>query len=155
MIESDWMNWRNKWAFWATVAAVLALVSVPSYTWVSALNDYRRFLSGWEPAPLKHTGTTFTPHGGRGEGLPTLTSVEFRHRAPKAKSVELVGDFNAWRPGLLRMNRGGDGVWSVSIPVVEGRHKYLFLVDGEPKIDERAQTTDGPQGRRVSVRVVR
>ncbi|MCR4295345.1 MAG: glycogen-binding domain-containing protein, partial [Elusimicrobia bacterium] len=136
-------------------AAVLALVSVPSYTWVSALNDYRRFLSGWEPAPLKNTGTTFTPHEDGGESLPTLTSVEFRHRAPKAKSVELVGDFNAWRTGLLRMTRGGDGVWTVSIPVVEGRHKYLFLVDGEPKVDARAQTTDGPQGRRVSVRIVK
>ena len=53
MIESKWMNWRNKWAFWATVAAVLALVSVPSIEWVSALNDYRRFLAGWQGAPLK------------------------------------------------------------------------------------------------------
>lgn len=146
------MNWRNKWAFWATVAAVLALISVPSFTWVSALNDYRRFLSGWEPAPLKNTATGYTPHGGG--GVLSLTSVEFRHKAPKAKSVDLVGDFNAWKPGLLKMTRDG-GVWTISIPVREGRHKYLFLVDGEPKVDERAETADGPQGRRVSVRTVK
>lgn len=147
------MNWRSKWTFWATVAAVLALVSVPSFTWVSALNDYRRFLSGWEPAPLKTTGTSYTPHGGG--AVPSLTSVEFRHKAPKAKSVELVGDFNAWKPGLLKMTRGGDGVWTISIPVREGRHKYLFLVDGDPKVDEKADTADGPQGRRVSIRTVK
>lgn len=154
MIESARMNWRNRWTFWATVAAVLALVSVPSITWVSALNDYRRFLSGWEPAPLKPTGTTFTPQDAGGS-VPSLTPVEFRHKAPKAKSVELVGDFNGWKPGLLKMSRSGDGTWTVSIPVLEGRHKYLFLVDGEPAIDEKAETTDGPHGRRVSVRTVK
>jgi len=151
MIESARMNWRSKWTFWGTVALVLALISVPSIEWVSALNDYRRFLSGWDPAPLKSSGTSYTPHGG-GPAEPALTSFEFRHKAPKAKAVELVGDFNAWKPGLLHMTRGGDGVWTISIPVLEGRHKYLFLVDGEPKVDERAETTDGPQGRRVSVR---
>lgn len=144
------MNWRSKWAFWGTVGAVLALISIPSVTWVSELNDYRRFLAGWEPTPLKTTATTYTPHDGG--ATPSLISVEFRHKAPKAKVVELVGDFNAWKPGLLKMNRGADGVWAISLPVREGRHKYLFLVDGEPTVDERADTADGPQGRRVAVR---
>jgi len=148
------MNWRSKWTFWATVIGVIALISIPSIEWVSALGEYRRFLNGWEPAPLKSTGTSYTPHGG-GRIEPALTSVEFRHKAPKAKSVELVGDFNAWKSGLLKMSRESGGVWTISIPVFEGRHKYLFLVDGEPRVDERADTTDGPQGRRVSVRNVK
>ena len=148
------MNWRSKWAFWALVAAVLALLTIPSYQWVSALNDYRRFLSGWEPAPLRPTATSFTPHGG-GRAEPALTSVEFRHKAPKAKSVELVGDFNAWKAGLLKMKRGSGGVWTLVVPLHPGRHKYLYLDDGEPKVDERAETADGPHGRRVSVKVVK
>ena len=148
------MNWRSKWAFWATVAAVLALISVPSVEWISALNDYRRFLSGWEPAPLKPVASGFTPHA-KTRVEPALVAYEFRHRAPKARSVELVGDFNAWKPGLLRMSRDEDGVWTLSVPVAEGRHKYLFLVDGEPKIDENADTSDGPEGRRVSVRRIK
>ena len=148
------MNWRSKWAFWGAVAAVLALVSIPSVEWISALSEYRRFLSGWEPSTIKPTSTSFTPR----ESKPleaSLVAYEFRHKAPKAKSVELVGDFNAWKPGLLKMSRGGDGVWTLSLPVLEGRHKYLFLVDGEPKIDERADTGDGPEGRRVSVRTIK
>ncbi len=150
------MHWRSRWAFWATVVIVLALVSVPSMELFSSLGDYRRFLLGWEPTPLKTTSTSFTPHGSsRLIEEPALRPVEFRHKAPKAKSVEVVGDFNAWKSGLLKMSRGGDGVWSAVLPVPEGRHKYLFLVDGEPKVDERADTADGPQGRRVSVRIVK
>jgi 1,4-alpha-glucan branching enzyme len=133
---------------------MIALISIPSIEWLSALDDYRRFLSGWDPAPLKSGATSFTPHGG-GRTETALASVEFRHRAPKAKSVELVGDFNAWKSGLLAMSRGGGGMWSISIPVLEGRHKYLFLVDGVPEVDSFADTTDGPQGRRVSVKNVK
>ena len=150
------MHWRSRWAFWATVAAVLTLVSVPSVELFSSLGDYRRFLLGWEPTPIRATSTSFTPHGSpRSIEETALRPVEFRHKAPKAKSVELVGDFNAWKSGLLKMSRGDDGTWSAVIPVPEGRHKYLFLVDGEPKVDERAETTDGPQGRRVSLRMVK
>ncbi len=147
------MRWRSKWTFWATVTAVLALVSLPSIEWLSAMSEYRSFLSGWQPVPLRPSATTFTPHAGGRESA--LIAVEFRHRAPKAKSVELVGDFNAWKPGLLKMAKGGDGVWTLSLPVIEGRHKYLFLVDGEPKVDEKADTAEGPEGRRVSARTVR
>lgn len=148
------MRWRSKWTFWATALAVLALISVPSIEWVSALQEYRSFLSDWDPAPLKPSATSFTPHGGA-KPAPSLTPVEFRHKAPKAKSVELVGDFNAWKPGLLKMTRNSDGVWTVSVPVLAGRHKYLYLVDGEPRVDARADTADGPEGRRVSVRTVK
>jgi hypothetical protein len=144
------MPWRNPWTFWGAVALVLTLVSVPSIEWVSALSEYGRFLSGWDPAPLKPTRLNYHPHAG-GEGGIRLKTAEFRHRAPKAKSVELVGDFNAWKPGLLKMTRAGEGWWRLSVPVPEGRRKYLYLVDGEPEVDAKAPTTDGPEGRRVSV----
>jgi hypothetical protein len=28
------------------------------------------------------------------------------------------------------MNRGKDGTWSVQVSLPQGRHEYLFLVDG-------------------------
>lgn len=150
------MNWRNPWAFWGATALVLALVSVPSAEWLSAAAAYARFVRGWDPAPLKPAPTSFTPHShGRADDPPALKPVEFRHRAPKAKSVELVGDFNAWKPGLLRLTRGGDGWWGIVVPVPEGRRKYLFLVDGRPEVDAKAPTGEGPEGRRVSLKEVR
>jgi len=148
------MNWRSRWTFWAAVTAVLALVSVPSIEWAASLSAYARFLAAWEPAPLKPSGTSFTPHEPRGGDL-ALKPAEFRLKAPKARSVELVGDFNAWKPGLLALRREDGGWWSISVPVPAGRRRYLYLVDGEPRVDPRADTADGPEGRRVSVRTVK
>ena len=149
------MNWRNRWTFWGLVVVVLSLVSIPSVEWISAFRAYSRLAGGWEPAPLKPTRTTFVPHDDRAQPAPALKPVEFRCKAPKAKSVELVGDFNAWKPGLLKMRRGDAGVWTFVLPVRPGRHKYLFLVDGTPQVDPSAETADGPQGRRVSLRSVK
>jgi hypothetical protein len=143
----------GKWAFWAAFAVVMGLVTIPSIEWMGALKDYAGFMSGWEPAPLRATTTRFTPHEDRVRP-PVLEPVEFRLKAPSAKSVELVGDFNAWAPGLLKLSRAGD-VWSIVVPVPTGTRKYLFLVDGEPQVDPKAATADGPEGRRVSVRAVR
>ncbi|MEK7388720.1 MAG: glycogen-binding domain-containing protein [Elusimicrobiota bacterium] len=150
------MNWRNRWTFWATVATVMTLVSIPSIDLFSSLNAYRIFLNGWHPPPLKSTITSSTPHEtGRNFDEPVLRPVEFRWHGPKAKSVELVGDFNAWKRGLLKMSPAAGGTWSVVIPIPEGRHKYLFIVDGEPRIDETVETENGFQGRRVMVRMVK
>jgi hypothetical protein len=151
------VNWRNRWVFWGLVAGVLALISVPSVEWVETLRDYARFAEGWEPTPLKPTQTTFTPHESRTVPAdePALVPVDFRHKAPRAKSVELVGDFNAWTPGLLKMRRNSNGTWSMVVPVPPGPCKYLFLVDGEPQLDTEQATADGPDGRRVSLRLVR
>ena len=149
------MKWGKRAAFWSLAVAVLALISVPSVQWVESLRDYAIFASGWEPTPLKPTVTTFTPHDRAAEPEgPQLTSFLFKHRAPRAKAVELVGDFNAWKPGLLKMRRRADGLWSLAIPLRPGPHKYLFLEDGQPVVDSSAQTADGPEGRRVSLRAV-
>lgn len=49
-----------------------------------------------------------------------------------AKTVSLVGDFNAWGAKPVAMTRGGaNGAWTVSVPLVAGRHEYAFIVDGK------------------------
>lgn len=147
------MERGGKWAFWCAFAVVLGVVTVPSIEWARALRDYAGFMSRWEPAPLRATSTRHVPHRGPDEPV-ELIPAEFRFSAPRAKSVELVGDFNAWTPGLFKLSKGGGGSWSIVVPVPKGRRKYLFLVDGEPRVDPRGETEDGPEGRRVSVRRV-
>jgi hypothetical protein len=151
------VNWRSRWTFWAIVVAVLCLVSVPSIDWVESLRDYARLASGWQPSPLKPTRTSFTPREERYDVInePELKPYEFKHKAAKARSVELVGDFNAWKPGLLKMKKVGRGLWSLVVPVHPGAHKYLFLVDGEPELDTSTETATGPEGRRVSLRMIK
>ena len=65
--------------------------------------------------------------------------VNFFCQAPEARTVSVVGDFNDWRPDAHPMHRQPDGGWSVQIPLHHGHHLYLFLVDGRPTLDPRAQ----------------
>jgi len=151
------VNWRNRWVFWGLVAGVLALISVPSVEWVETLRDYAHFAEGWEPTPLKPSRTTFTPRESPIDPAqePALVPFDFRHKAPRAKSVELVGDFNAWTPGLLKMRRNANGTWSLVVPAHPGPCRYLYLVDGEPELDTEVDTADGPDKRRVSLRTIK
>jgi len=59
--------------------------------------------------------------------------------APQAKSVSLVGDFNDWQPVAHPMQRMPDGCWTARLELRHGSHRYLFLVDGKPVLDPRAQ----------------
>ncbi len=57
--------------------------------------------------------------------------VRFRHRAPGAKSVAVIGNFNNWQaPGLAMTDTGRDGVWEISVKLPPGLYHYMFLVDG-------------------------
>jgi hypothetical protein len=75
------------------------------------------------------------------------TVVTFELHAPDARSVELVGTFNDWAVGEIRLD-GPDatGHWMVTIPLPEGRHEYLFLVDGERWITDPKAEVCCPDG---------
>lgn len=57
--------------------------------------------------------------------------VEFMLVAPHAARVSLVGEFNGWDASAtpMRHSERGDGTWSVSVPLGEGRHVYAFVID--------------------------
>jgi hypothetical protein len=51
--------------------------------------------------------------------------------APGASEVSLVGDFNDWNISATPLVRAeGDGVWHVTVPLVPGRYRYAFVVNG-------------------------
>lgn len=60
----------------------------------------------------------------------TREGVSFSFYAPQAKSVSIAGSFNAWDIHKDRLS-GPDqkGMWSIVIPLHEGRYEYLFIVD--------------------------
>jgi hypothetical protein len=68
----------------------------------------------------------------RGEPMASdVTPVQFVVVAPGAESVSLVGDFNDWDAHLTPMRAVRDGrLWTVTIPLAAGRHRYAFLVNG-------------------------
>jgi hypothetical protein len=60
----------------------------------------------------------------------TVHVVRFVLLDPQARSVSLVGDFNAWRKDATPLDATGEsGVWVVSSALPAGRHEYAFIVD--------------------------
>ena len=83
--------------------------------------------------------------------------VQFVLAAPKAKKVELVGDFNGWdgsRTTLVR--QANTGLWTLTIPLTPGRHVYAFVVnDSVWTLDPRAaRAKDSDFGTEQSVIIV-
>ena len=77
--------------------------------------------------------------------------------APRARSVALVGDFNAWDATATPLSRdSATGVWSALVPVHPGRHVYAFLVDGKTwTLDPNApRVRDADYGTEQSVTIV-
>ncbi|HEY9230258.1 MAG TPA: glycogen-binding domain-containing protein [Gemmatimonadaceae bacterium] len=48
--------------------------------------------------------------------------------ARDARTVEINGDFTRWQP--MRLTRGADGSWSVTLPISRGAHQVNIRVDG-------------------------
>jgi 1,4-alpha-glucan branching enzyme len=54
---------------------------------------------------------------------------EFKYKAPDAKTVELMGEWNGWKS--IPMTKGDDGVWTAKVTLSSGTYGYKFLVDGK------------------------
>lgn len=64
-----------------------------------------------------------------GEAL-GLKSVQVVLRAPDARRVSVVGDFNGWDSRADAMTRDpASGLWSHTVALRPGRHVYAFIVD--------------------------
>jgi 1,4-alpha-glucan branching enzyme len=63
----------------------------------------------------------------------TGESARFTLWAPNARSVDVIGDFNAWRIGVhaARVRADGSGLWEAEIPGVEHGHRYKYAIRTE------------------------
>jgi len=51
---------------------------------------------------------------------------------PRAKSVQIAGDFNNWQPSKTKMERVGEtGVWQTKLNLPAGKYRYRLVVDGQ------------------------
>ena len=77
--------------------------------------------------------------------------VHFTLCAPEATTVIIIGDFNRWQPET-KLNRQVDGCWHADVTLPHGHHRYIFLVDGERRLDPNGKgKTAGPDGEPVSL----
>jgi 1,4-alpha-glucan branching enzyme len=83
--------------------------------------------------------------------------VVFHYYDPKAKRVNLVGDFNSWSPRTDAMvDENGDGQWTLFFNLPPGVYQYKFVIDGvrwiaDPKNPDRV--SNGFEGENSVLRV--
>jgi 1,4-alpha-glucan branching enzyme len=84
----------------------------------------------------------------------TAEDHEFRYKAPDAKSVELMSEFNGWK--AVPMTKGSDGVWTAKVSLSTGTHAYKFLVNGTDWVfdpnNSNKQTVDGVENSAVEIK---
>jgi chromosome partitioning protein len=70
-------------------------------------------------------------------------AVVFVTLYPRAKSVQIAGDFNDWQPSKMQMEKIGEsGVWQASAKLPTGKYRYRLVVDGQWQQDPYNETTE-------------
>lgn len=64
--------------------------------------------------------------------------VVFTVRTEDARNVALIGSFNNWRDQGFEMLpvENQDGLWTIAVPLEQGRYEYAFLLNGERIMDD-------------------
>ncbi|MGE5232196.1 MAG: glycogen-binding domain-containing protein [Deltaproteobacteria bacterium] len=80
-------------------------------------------------------------------GPPAEGGREIELRAPRARVVELAGDFTDWLP--LKLERGANGEWRIRVALAPGVHRVVMRVDGgawrPPPGTRRVESEFGPE----------
>ena len=85
---------------------------------------------------------------------PTERETAFQIKAPAAKDVYIVGDFNHWKMNEeSRLLRDSGGLWEKKYTLTPGKYRYKFVVDGEWVLDSLNQDREqNPYGSYDSVK---
>lgn len=59
------------------------------------------------------------------------SAVKFVTLYPRAKSVQIAGDFNNWQPQQTSMKPTQDGKWELALALAPGKYRYRIVVDGQ------------------------
>jgi chromosome partitioning protein len=80
-------------------------------------------------------------------------AVVFVTLYPRAKSVQIAGDFNNWQPSKTKMEKVSDGgVWQTKLYLPPGKYRYRLVVDGQWQQDPyNALTELNPFGSHNSI----
>jgi len=70
-------------------------------------------------------------------------AVVFVTLYPRAKGVQIAGDFNNWQPAETPMQKVGDsGVWQLKLNLPTGKYRYRLVVDGQWQQDPYNELTE-------------
>jgi hypothetical protein len=73
---------------------------------------------------------------------PRVQRITFKLKGhDNAKQVSLLASFNGYVPWANPLQKE-NGVWTTTVPVAQGRHSYLFLIDGQQVLDPENPVTN-------------
>lgn len=140
----------------AIVAFLFIFLVIPVTVFKKIMTQYFGFLNSWLDAPvvsLRHKIVSRIPKGHTASvgdmKLPEFKFVKFKINI-NAKQVFIVGDFNKWS-AINPLSDKGNNTWEIEIPLVKGKYKYLFLVDGKEILDPLNPDVDYYGEKKVSV----
>ncbi len=108
--------WRRRWTVELTPLRALAAAAALATIVVASQWAGRRAGAAPQAALASSPGSGWT---------------QFVLVASEAQAVSLVGDFNDWSLSATPLVReDAMGVWSVSVPLLPGRYRYAYVVDG-------------------------
>lgn len=121
----------------AGIAAAIILVAIGA---AGTLLFVRAGANSLDHDPMATVAPTVAHVSPVASGGPSsgTTSVRFVIVAANASRVSLVGDFNAWDPAAMPMQRSENGIWVRDVVLEPGRHVYAFYVDGALQVDPSA-----------------
>jgi len=129
-----------------TAAGLAAAAGFLGFAFRGALTDRATSHSVTESSPVAAASAVTTRPASMttGEALPTPHLFVLNDR--RAHHVSVVGDFNQWNATRAPMTRSPNSdLWSVTIPILPGRHTYRFIVDDSLlMLDPRAPRARDP-----------
>ena len=101
--------------------------------------------------------------GGTGEaarpsGWPEIVEggAIFKYHDKDARSVFLVGDFNAWSPKADPLqDPDGDGMWELFYPLRPGTYRYKLVINGKKWVRDPKNPITEPDGFDGEMSIVR
>ncbi|MBN1500027.1 MAG: hypothetical protein JW982_07725 [Spirochaetes bacterium] len=63
------------------------------------------------------------------------STIEFRIYNKDAYYISLAGDFNRWNPENDVLQKGRDGIWTITKKIPFGTFRYKFMIDGKWEVD--------------------
>jgi len=122
-------GWRV--AGWAATVAAAGLVAA---VWLRAPHPNAEVAAKASMPAAPAAGAAHSPaveaQFSGAAALAGYKSVQVVFRAPGARHVSVVGDFNSWDADADAMSRDpATGLWSHTLALRPGRHVYAFVVD--------------------------
>ena len=146
--ESRRRDGRSASTAWRTRRglAPFAGLAAAAFAGITILGSARRVATPDSRATLRDTPRATAVLAPLGDSLgssllrDTLRLVRFVLVAPTATRLALVGDFNGWNARSTPMVAAAEstGVWTATVPLGTGSHRYAFVLDDTGRVADPA-----------------